>query len=114
MKTIAVVLALVAGFTAAVINGVPPVPAFVVLMTVAAFVLYLIAAADAKTNERAGYRIDQRNAAREQYWAQGGQGDPPGLDQQLPRLPEVSWDNTPEIVAVIIAAGILAYLLYVR
>ena len=112
MKTIAVILVLVAIFTAAVLNGVPPVPAFVVLMAVAAFALYRIAAADAKINERAGHRIDHRNAARDEYWARGGQGDPPGLDQQLPRLPEVSWNNSVEIVAVLAALAFLAWVIY--
>lgn len=111
MKTIAICLSLVALFTLAVINGVPVVPAFVGLMIIAAAVLYAQASADSRTNQRAGDRIDERNAAREQYRAQGGKGDPPGLDQQLPRLPEVSWNVGPEIVAVLLALGFLLYAL---
>lgn len=112
MKTVAVVLVLVAGFTAAVINGVPPIPAFIALMVLTFAALYKIGSADAKINERAGHRIDQRNAARDEYWARGGQGDPPGLDQQLPRLPEVSWNNTVEIVAVLAALAFLVWAIY--
>lgn len=107
----AIILVLVAIFAAAVLRGVPPVPAFVALMAVAAFVLYRIAAADAQINEQAGYRIDQRNAARDQYWAQGGKGDPPGLDQQLPRLPEVSRSVKGEILAILTALAFLAWAL---
>lgn len=112
MKTIAVILVLVAIFTAAVLNGVPIVPAFVVLMIVAGIVLYRIAAADAQINRQASERIDQRNAARAAHKARGGHGDPPGLDQALPLLPQVSWNNNIEILAVLGALAFLAWALY--
>ena len=112
MKTIATMLLLCAGLTIAVLNGVPMVPAFIALMVVAAVVLIAQGKADANVNQRAGDRIDQRNNARQAYWDAGGKGDPPGLDQQLPRLPEVSWNVTVEIVAVLAAIAFLAYALY--
>lgn len=112
MKTIAICLILTALFTAAVLNGAPIIPAFAVFMIVAAVVLIAQGKADSNVNKRAGDRIDQRNAARDAYWGAGGQGDPPGLDQQLPRLPEVSGNVTVEIIAVLLAVAFLAYALY--
>lgn len=111
MKTIAIILVLVAGFTAAVINGIPPIPALIALMVVAATALYRIALADSRTNQRAGARIDQRNNARQAYWDVGGKGDPPGLDQQLPRLPEASWSVNGEILAILAMLVFLAWAL---
>ncbi len=112
MKAIAIILLLVAGFTVAVLNGAPVIPAFIALMIIAAVVLIGQGKADSNVNKRAGDRIDQRNNARQAYWDAGGKGDPPGLDHQLPRLPEVSWNVTPEIVAVLLALAFLAYALY--
>jgi hypothetical protein len=112
MKPIDIIagILMVAGLAAAVTNGVPVVPAVIGFAVLAVVVLVGLANGDARINQRAGVRIDQRNAMRQQYWDQGGQGEPPGLDRQHPRLPEA----TPPhyglgVVAILLALAFLYY-----